>query len=219
MRAFMVAIAHDQSANFVNYLEKYIDPMTPYVIGLETAKDSHQDTSGQHFHVCCNMTDKQYDSFRNTILVKHYQLRGQAKDGKPRQYGSVRNVRDKTKMLQYTVKDKNIIYKNFSLEKIQELIESSYHRPDKRDLHKETTIYLMENDRYLFPEVCDLTHEPIMYNAIEKMLTTYIVKYTDKIPTKSLIQSLARSFLTYRARFYNDSKNIEELLEYLRLSK
>ena len=215
----MVALWHDQSANFVNYLEKYLDPMAPYIIGLETSKDTHQDTSGQHYHVCCTMTDKQYDSFRNTILVKHFGLRGQARDGKPRQYGSVRRVRDKTKMLQYTVKDKNIIYKNFSLEKIQELIESSYHRPDKRDLHRETTIYLMENDRYLYPEVCDLNQELIMYDAIEKMLITYLVNNTDKIPTKSFIQSLTRSFLTHRARFYNNSKNIEELLNYLRLQK
>jgi len=206
MRAFMAAIAHDQSANFVNYLEKYIDPMSPYVIGLETAKDSHQDTSGQHFHICCNMTDKQYDSFRNTILVNHYKLRGQARDGRPRQYGSVRNVRDKTKMLQYTVKDQNIIYKNFSLEHIQELIDSSYHRPSKRDIRKEILKYL--HDRHHISQHDELC--PWQYTQIERSILVYLVKNTDKIPCKHTMKSLATQFIA-------STQNIDLLYHYLHL--
>jgi len=204
MKAFMCALSHDQSANLVNYLEKYIDPMSPYIIGLETAKDTHQDTSGQHYHVCCNMTDKQYDSFRNTILVKHYNLRGQAKEGKPRQYGSVRNVRDKTKMLQYTVKDKNIIYKNFTLEHIQELIESSYHRPDKRDLRKEILQYLGENYSYIH----EFEESHFQFTRIEKTILNYIVNNTDKVPCRHILKSLTAQYLA-------NSKNIELLYEYL----
>lgn len=200
----MAALPHDQSANFINYLEKYIDPMSPYVVGLEIAKDTHQDTSGQHFHVCCNMTDKQYDSFRNTILKNHYKLRGQAKDGKPRQYGSVRNVRDKTKMLQYTVKDKNIIYKNFSLEKIQELIESSYHRPTKRDIRKEVLQYIGENttisNEYEQPD--------LEFIRIEKIILNYLVNHTDKIPCRHMLKSLTAQYLT-------SCKKLELLYQYL----
>lgn len=217
MKAFMCALMHDQSCNFVNYLEKYIDPTAPYIIGLETAKDTHQDTSGQHFHVCVNMTDKQYDSFRNTILVKHYGLRGQARGGRPRQYGSVRNVRDHTKMLQYTVKDQNIIYKNYSLDTIQDLIQSSYHRPDKRDLHSDVIKYLMLYEGEVYPPIYDLDHANIQYDSVEKLTITYLIKKTDKIPTKSLVQTLVRSFLTHRARLYNHTHYIEELINYLTL--
>lgn len=217
MRSFMCALYHDQSANFVSYLEKYIDPISPYVIGLETSKDTHQDTSGQHYHICCNMTDKQYDSFRNAILVKHYGLRGQARDGKPRQYGSVRNIRDATKMLQYTVKDQNIIYKNFPLEKIQELIQASYHRPEKRDLHKEVTNFLMSHDHMIHQDLQDLAHEPVMYGECETLAITYLIQFTDKTPTKSLIQSLVRSYLTHCARLYQTRQSIDELTYYLRI--
>lgn len=212
MRAFMAALPHDQSANFVNYLEKYIDPMSPYIIGLETAKGSHQDTSGQHFHVCCNMTDKQYDSFRNTILKNHYGLRGQAHDGKPRQYGSVRNVRDKTKMLQYTVKDKNIIFRNFSLEEIQELIESSYHRPEKRDVRKEILQYLEANRSYIH----EFEHKPdFIFTRIEKTILSYIVNNTENLPCKHMLKSMTIYYLT--KSYHGSTENLELLYQYLRL--
>ena len=221
MRSFMCALRHDQSCNFIQYLEKYIDPMTPYLIGLETSKDTHQDTSGQHYHVCVNMTDKQYDSFRNTVLVKHYGLRGQARDGKARQYGTVKNVRDKTKMLQYTVKDHNIIYKNFTLNQIQELLDSSYHRPEKRDFHKELVQFLDSPELFLTWEIdnpdCLYGQTEINYYTMEKTIVEYLVKNSDKIPTKSLIQSLVRSYLIHRIKTNNNSQNIHHFLKYLRI--
>ncbi len=209
MIAFMVALSHTESSNFQQYLEKYLDPLAPYIISLETAKDTHSDTSGQHFHICCQMTDKQYDSFRKTILVKHYQLKGQARDGHARQYGRVRSIRDETKMLQYTVKDKNIIYKNIDLKTIQDLIQASFHRPEKRNIREECLTYLTDH-------MCDYTlssdNTPEDYSQIEKAVIRFYREYTDKIISKPLVKNTTTHFLQSKSIF-----KISAIFNYLML--
>ena len=106
---FMVALAHSEIEDFKNNLLQYIDVSGRYLIGMETAPDSHSATGGQHLHIAADMDAKQYDSFRKTILVKKYKLQGQAKDGHARQYGIVRKVRDEMKMMSYSCKDKTFV--------------------------------------------------------------------------------------------------------------
>ena len=69
MLAFMVALAHSKVDDFIMQLEKYcLDPT--YIIGMETACDTHQDTSGEHLHVMVDMTDKIYDNSSKTFQLK-----------------------------------------------------------------------------------------------------------------------------------------------------
>lgn len=200
MIAFMVALSHSERETFREFLEKYLDPMAPYIIGSETAKDAHQDTSGQHFHICCNMTDKQYDSFRKTILVKHYQLKGQARDGKARQYGRVRSIRDETRMMQYSVKDKNIIYKNIDLKTIQQLIDASYHRPEKRNYLDECMQHLDEHsgDFVEFQNNLLFQEQVVNYSKIEKCALAYYVRETEKTISRSLLRMATIHFMRTR---------------------
>lgn len=148
MLFFMAAIKHSEKDNIINYIEKYMDTDGGYLIALETSQTSHSDTSGEHFHFAVDMNKENYDKFRKTVLVNHYRLRGQAKNGQPRQYGVIKNVRDETKFLTYMCKEKNlnnIYYKKKDLKIIQEYITNSYTKPDKKLYENILMDFLLDN--------------------------------------------------------------------------
>lgn len=139
----MAQLSHDLVPEFQAQLEKYIVWDARYIIAKEVAKGAHKETNGEHIHVAVDMTKKEYDAFRNTVLVKKYNLRGKAEKDLPRQYGIVKNVRNEMKMLSYTVKSKNIIYRNIDLETIQDYIEKSFEKTDnKKDFQQDLMYYL-----------------------------------------------------------------------------
>jgi len=148
MLFFMAAIKHSEKDNLINYIEKYMDIDGGYLIALETSQTSHIDTSGEHFHFAVDMNKENYDKFRKTVLVNHYKLRGQAKNGQARQYGVIKNVRDETKFLTYMCKEKNlnnIYYKKKDLKIIEEYILNSYTKPDKKLYETILMEYLLDN--------------------------------------------------------------------------
>lgn len=197
MIAFMVALSHQEISTFENHLRDYIDASASYIIGMEVAKDSHQDTSGEHLHICVDMAEKQYDSFRKSILVNKYKLAGQAKLGRPRQYGRIRKLRDYTKILCYTVKDTNIVYRGYTLEAIQELIDKSYPRPEKTDIAGEILRELGISD-YMTDDETGCC--PVSYFSSrkleEKIIEIYLRKKFDKIITKSFVKHIALRHMT-----------------------
>lgn len=138
----MAQIAHKDEPDVREHLEKYITQEARYIIAKETAKGAHKETNGEHLHFAVDMTKSEYDAFRKTVLVNKYKLRGKAEKDKPRQYGIVKNVRDEMKMLQYTVKDNNIERRNIDLKTIQEYIEKSYKKEDKRCFCQDLMDYL-----------------------------------------------------------------------------
>lgn len=198
MIAFMVALSHQEISIFENHLRDYIDTSANYVIGLETAKDSHQDTSGQHYHVCVDMEEKQYDAFRKHILVNKYKLAGQAKLGHPRQYGRIRKLRDYTKMLCYTVKDTNVVFRGYSLETIQELIEKSYPRPERLDIVGEILkeLVLIHAIQFMDDDDPFSTSYFSSRKLEEKIIEIYLGKKFDKLITKSFVRHLVIKFMT-----------------------
>lgn len=195
---FFCALAHSEIDNFINFLTKYIDVSGRYLIGMETSKDTHPQTQGQHLHVCADLSQKQYDSFRKTILVKHYGLQGQARDGNPRQYGVVKKVRDETKMLQYSVKDQNIRYLGITPEEIKSLIENSYKKTPIKDhleimmkqIQEKNPIKMSENNKI----EADITQIEIM------ILTYYMDNDLKKVLNKASLKSLTTRYLMYYAK-------------------
>lgn len=96
-KAFMGHIAHSE----LEYLQEQMEKLNaPYVMGAETG-------TYEHFHFLAKITDKQYHNFCQRVFIKKYKLRGRATKGKPRQYGKVEHIKDLSKMMSYTLKDKN----------------------------------------------------------------------------------------------------------------
>lgn len=192
---FMSAIPHKEVENVETMLCKYIDPSASYIIAMETSKTAHKETEGEHLHYAVQMDDKQYDAFRHTCFNNTYKLRGRAVDGLPRQYGKVKQVKDETKFLQYTVKDKNIIYKNINLKTIQEYIQKSYKKVDKTDIVQE----LMEHLVSIRPEMV-IDHEEfdpsrIKVSAIEIEILKYYMLYLKKDITKAYLKTLTSKYM------------------------
>ncbi len=214
----MAALSHQEIETFENHLRDYIDPSASYIIGLETAKDAHQDTSGQHFHICVDMEEKEYDSFRKTILVNKYHLAGQAKLGKPRQYGRIRKLRDYTKILCYTVKDTNIRYRGYTLTEIQDLIDKSYPRPEKTDIAGEI---LKELEKYDPMQQLEGEDEYTPYFSTiyleKKIIEIYLGKNFDKLITKSFVRYIALRYMTlyYKSSENNSSLDEDDIYRYI----
>ncbi len=190
---FMSAIPHKEINNVENMLQKYIDASASYIIAMETSKTAHKETQGEHLHYAVQMDDKQYDAFRHTCFNNTYKLRGRAVDGAPRQYGKVKQVKDETKFLQYTVKDKNIIYKNIDLKTIQQYITSSYKKVDKVDIVQE----LMEHLVSTRPEIVIDPYEPdnLQIDKIELEILKYYMCYLKKDITKAYLKTLTSKYM------------------------
>lgn len=202
---FFVAVRHSQKEQVIEDLEQYIDPSSSYIIALEISKHSHQDISGEHFHFAIkDMTDKQYDAYRKTILVKKYQLRGQAKDGLSRQYGRTKKVRDETKFLAYTVKDNNYICKNIFLHNIQEYIDASYPRNDKFDFTKDLFVHLQKMPNLYIKTYTGTAHSTIDFYPLEKEVLDFHMKHPYNIKSNKilLLNKLRYYVLSYLQTFH-----------------
>ena len=102
--AFMVRLPHWNIHLLENIIKQYSCPNEnpKYLIAAE------KDPQGrEHFHCILMDTSKVYER-----IARHFRktlgLCGQATKGKTREYGRVRNIRDKVTMLSYTIKDNNV---------------------------------------------------------------------------------------------------------------
>lgn len=105
MKAFFLAIKHDQLTELLRILIQYVTPGEKYIISKETSEKTHQATQGQHFHFFLeNMETNKYDQFIRKVKAG-WGLKGQAAAGTGRQYGAVRKIRDTDLMKAYMLKD------------------------------------------------------------------------------------------------------------------
>jgi len=216
MLGFFVALEHSNKDTFVNDVESYLDDDARYIISMEIAKDKHVETKGEHFHFVGDMSDKQYDTFRKTILVKKYQRQGVARNGVGRQYGKIGKIRDETKLMQYTCKDNNILYRKIDLKTIQELIQKSYKKEDRQFPFKDLMEYLKINSNNYYQNDIDngwIHDSHVEYYKIEfDIIQFYMDNSTcEKTLTKSQIKSITTKYLMY----YTSFKNINHIYSYL----
>lgn len=104
--AFMCACHHVNYDYLEETLKEY--PIGLYLMASEVTKESHTETNGEHFHFLVQMSDTDYHKYSKRVFKDKLKLRGQAKDGKPRQYGRVKKIEDLTRMAAYTIKQGNI---------------------------------------------------------------------------------------------------------------
>ena len=104
--AFMCAAYHYNYDYLEQTLKEY--PIGLYLIAAETTTESHKETDGQHFHFLVQMTESDYHKYAKRCFKDKLKLRGQARDGKARQYGKVKKIEDIERMAAYTIKQGNI---------------------------------------------------------------------------------------------------------------
>ena len=121
--AFMVRLPHKRLEDLTTLIVRHGGPHTQWLIAKETDKSDRE-----HFHGIVFMEDNEYDKvqrhFRET-----WNLKGNAKKGETKEYGRVRRIKDRNKMLSYTVKDGNVITsENWDID-LEKYIEASYKKP------------------------------------------------------------------------------------------
>lgn len=110
--AFMCHLAHTEFENLIQEVEKL---EAPYIVSAEVGNH-------EHFHFLMKITNKEYHTFSQRVFCRKYRLRGQARNGLPRQYGKVKEINDLSKMMAYTIKDKNF-RTNMKTEEIEYILK------------------------------------------------------------------------------------------------
>jgi len=202
--AFMCAIPHDQSSNLLKYIEPYIDVSGRLIMSMETSSTSHIETQGQHFHFFADMDETKYKNFSTKYFVRHYQLRGKAlADDKPRQYGKVKEIKNEDRMISYTLKSKdlnNIYYKNFDLKTIEDYMQQSFQKENKKDFKTELMNFLCDHrdNFYHSDEDDDYHHCKFRFHTVEEhIIQFYIDKEINKPVSRSQVKSWTTTFLMY----------------------
>jgi len=192
MIAFMIALPHTYDDTLWSHLCKYSTETTRIIMAKEISKKSHQDISGHHFHVYVEWEDKTWEAFKKTILIKTYQLRGQAKDGLPRQYGRVTKIKDDVKMIAYTIKCNDYKQTNVDQSYLDEIYKNeSFEKEDKKD-YQETLMEHLLAVRETFI-VADHDNPIKIYDLAEEILRHHM---------ENKEKPLCRTKLEYYIEFY-----------------
>ena len=141
-KAWYASILHTHIDEVVKQLRKY-KTVGYWIVSLEVCNRSHKATYGQHMHFLANMTDKDFNAFRDW-LKRHYDLAPKATEDTARQFGKVKTIENLARMAIYTVKDGNV-RTNMPEEVLRLLTKQSFKKIDKKDEMKMIYDYLDEN--------------------------------------------------------------------------
>lgn len=205
MKAFYIALPHSEEDTLWEFLCNYTNPTRKLVMASEVSKKSHQDISGQHFHVCVDWDTKTYEAFKKTIIEKHYKLTGKAEKGGHRKYGIVRQIRDEDKMLSYTIKDGKFRQQNYTEEEIEEAKENSYQKEDRKTNIELCLEYLIKMNKYRYPDLA-LKDTLAIYEFEEQVLLYWIENIKDKVINKTTLHHIIVRYLTQEYPYYHKHK-------------
>ena len=197
--AFFAAIKHEHFDSVYAKFTKYCTG--EFIIAKEKAGSAHSETDGEHFHFCCDMSNKNYFNFAKSCFKDDHKLNGKAHDGIPRQYGKVSEIKNLEKMQAYTLKD-GCYVSNMDVEKIKELYSKSTPKKEKINIYDKCmnnmkTVpppgYLRDNWSY----ISDLKYE---------VLRTHIKEDVRKDVSKLIMERYIRMFLMYHSDFSEEEK-------------
>lgn len=232
MKFFFMALALSNGDSLFEDLKKYCDQDGRVVLAGETAKGSHPETNGEHFHIAIDMNDNSYKAFYKTIIQTKYGLKGRAtKNGTGRQYGLIKpdKVRDETKFLSYTVKSKNLRTQNISPEELKKYIDESFIKEDKKSKIDLLMDYLIgiEHEFYVMPNgkapKGSLQAVPIIdIRALEFNIFKWFMnvwgKTKQEVPTSNQVKSLGLRFLMFHSLTNYELKD-SQIFTYLRYNQ
>lgn len=210
-KAFFAAIYHTELPEILGFWKQY--NIGQYIIALEVTQHSHKETAGEHFHFCAEMSDVTYHAFCKRVFKDRYKLSGQARNGKPKQYGKVTEIKDIKRMKAYCIKDDNY-YTNLPTEEIDELRKISFAKVDKKPAKGSWTLEVVNYLNKEYPRHWDIN------NSVDKELLVEVIinrlgetaKAFDEQMFKRLFYGIYNG-LPKTGNAHRDLKN--KMLEYL----
>lgn len=206
--AFFCAVHHINYEYLEQTLQEY--PIGLYLIAAEKTTDSHVDTGGEHFHFLVQMTEKDYHKYAKRVFKDKFKLSGQARDGKPRQYGKVGKVRDIDRMAAYTIKQGNI-RTNMTEAQLEAYKKITFVTKDEISYEDELYEYLMNNAIYD-------NHSPFVGQKLTRYadISLFVVKFVRSHKKKIYFN---RNKLDKYVRFYQTYYLKQELSDELFLQQ
>lgn len=190
-----------QHKTIENILKEY--DVGIYLIGHEIEPYSH-------FHIVAQLPCKTHWTNFQKKLITRYDLRGKPGKNKPRQYGSIKEIRDIEKLKAYCVKDGNVLTNMTALE-YNHYIEMSYKKENNRKFFDNLMDYLdtIENITVLkttsetYGNMTTYSQESSIYSKIYKEILGYCIDEEYKV-SPSQVKSWGYSFIqktTHLKRF------------------
>uniref|UniRef100_UPI00404AA907 hypothetical protein n=2 Tax=Pseudomonadati TaxID=3379134 RepID=UPI00404AA907 len=192
--AFMACIEHKHREDVMNYLKSY--DIGYYIVSFETSKSSHAETNGEHMHFVVQMSEKDYHTLTIRVFKNKYNLRGRAVDGKPRQYGKVKEIENLEKMKAYTLKEGDY-ETNIPDEEIEMLYSMSKSKNEEADKEDELMQYLAD-----VPMKYHENHGVNTMAGYHRLCKAVVKFYIEnnksrKGLTKAGVQGIVRKFIMY----------------------
>lgn len=165
--AFMVRLPHKRLEDIATLIERHGGEATRWLLAKEKDKDDRE-----HFHGIVFMNDQEYDKVQRHFR-EVWKLKGQAKKGETKEYGRIRTIKDRNKMLSYTVKDGNVVTSETWDIDLEQYLQASYQKPSetKKDLREKE----LKNKLLWY----DKNQVRISTSNIEMMEDTEFSKYQD----------------------------------------
>ena len=207
--AFMCAAYH---VNY-DYLEQTLKEydIGLYLMAAEVTKDAHKGTDGQHFHFLVQMSDTDYHKYAKRCFKDKLKLRGQARDGNPRQYGRVKKIEDIERMAAYTIKQGNI-RTNMTDAQLETYKKITFTTKDELAFEDEMYQYLVENALYNEHSPY-IGHKLTAYQDIALYVVKFVRNHKKKIYfNRNKLDKYVRYYQTY---YLKDELSDENFLNQL----
>ena len=201
--AFFFAIKHEHYPYLRETLHKY--EIGKFLIAQETDKKVHLESEGQHFHFLVQMTVESYSKFSKVVRDK-FKLRGRAIEGKPRQYGRIKEIKDLDRMAAYTLKDGNY-YTNMDDTDLDKWYKLSFKKDLKKKHYDKLMAYIDGFPIKVLGEWHDQPDEPPTKHFPQSIALAIIDYYRTYCPDVGLTPSIIRSYVNKYLLYYSSHDN------------
>jgi len=187
----MAHLPASDSDEILEILQEY--DIGSYLLGYETEPY-------EHTHFLVQMTTQSYHNFSNTIFKKRYNLRGQARNGLPRQYGKLKKIEDLSKMASYTIKSGNI-KTNMPQDEVDKYFANSFKKEEKKKVYQE----IFEELEKTYEREYIAEYNPCL-PLITKKIILLIINY---LRTKTDINMCRSNVLSYTQFFIKNTSHYD----------
>lgn len=211
--AFFCEATHDKAPVALDVIAKYCKSgkIRRYVMSAETAEGSHLDTSGQHFHFACEMTDVAYHSFAKTLFIDKFKLKNGGRGQKAgNKYGKVEKIKSLDRILGYTLKD-GTFWSNMSEEDIKYYRQFGFqkkksYKKELKDDFEELMAHI--SAQYSHQSAMAYIDKDLVGPELKKIIFMYHLKKQEKRKDLSRVQldRLIRLWIMYYSPFEDELK-------------
>jgi hypothetical protein len=211
-KAFYIALPHSNVDDIWLSLNKYTPDNKQIILAKEISKKSHQDISGEHFHVLVQWTEKIYEAYKKTILINKYKLTGKATKDGHRKYGKIKDIKNYEKLVSYTIKQNNYQSLNWEQEELDNHYGKSFIKEDKKAFIEELMEHLLEQrPRFIDP----LGEILIKIIKLQSIILDYHINKQDKPLSRPKLEYYTNHYIQCIEPLRKRQDFIEEILIYI----